>query len=65
MGEFSALRPVIDAGLGGVLLAKMIEACLVGNPDRVMSVEAANELHDHGTTPEQTGLHLYPTIHAG
>src|SRR6516164_2328071 len=65
MGEFSALRPAIDAGLGGVLLANMVEAWLVGNPDRVTSVEAANELQDHGTTPEQTGLHLYPPVHAG
>src|SRR5215468_6261742 len=64
MGELSALPPSIDAGLGGVLLANMVEAWLVGNPDRVTSVEADNELQDHGTTPEQTGLHLYPSVHA-
>src|ERR1700686_1737729 len=57
-----ALQAPIDAGLGGVLLANMVEAWLVGNPDGVTSVEAANELQDHGTTPEQTGLHLCPSV---
>src|SRR5205809_5105591 len=56
------LRAPTDAGLGGVLLANMVEAWLVGNPDGVTSVEAANELQDHGTTPEQTGLHLCPSV---
>src|SRR6266699_4218995 len=56
------LRAPTDAGLGGVLLANMVEAWLVGNPDGVTSVEAANELQDHGTTPEQTGLHLCPPV---
>src|SRR5260370_21382541 len=55
-------RAPTDAGLGGVLLANMVEAWLVGNPDGVTSVEAANELQDHGTTPEQTGLHLCPSV---
>src|SRR5256712_7016536 len=58
----SARHSSIDAGLGGVLLANMVEAWLVGNPDGVTSVEAANELQDHGTTPEQTGLHLCPPV---
>src|SRR4029077_1024556 len=54
----AALHAPIDAGLGGVLLANMIEAWLVGNPESVTSVEATNELQDHGATPEQTRLHL-------
>src|ERR1051326_1755559 len=61
----SALYPQIDAGLGGVLLANMVEAWLVGNSDDVTSVEADSELQNHGTTPEQTGLHLRPPVHAG
>src|SRR5262245_35028199 len=65
MSELSALHPAIDAGLGGMLLANMIEAWLVGNPDGVTTVEAANELQNHGTTPQQAGLHLYPPVHAG
>src|SRR5258705_677000 len=58
----SALHAPIDAGLGCVLLANMIEAWLVGNPDGLANEEAANELQDHGTTPEQTGLHLCPAV---
>src|SRR6266568_4533677 len=57
-----ALHASIDAGLGGVLLANMVEAWLMGNPDGVTRGEAANELQDHGTTPEQTGLHLCPPV---
>src|SRR5438105_14305807 len=57
-----ALHASIDAGLGGVLLANMVEAWLVGNPDGVKSVEAAHELQDHETTPEQTVLHLCPPV---
>src|SRR3989442_6071431 len=62
MREVPALHAPIDAGLGGVLLANMVESWLVGNPDGVTSVEAANELQDHGTTAEQTGLHLCPPV---
>src|ERR1022692_3062031 len=54
----SALHASIDAGLGGVLLANMVEAWLAGNPDCLESVEAADEPQDHRTTPEQTRLHL-------
>src|ERR1700694_1283075 len=54
----SALHAPIDAELGGVLLANMVEAWLAGNPDCLPSMEAADEPQDHGTTPEQTGLHL-------
>mgnify|MGYP001579519793 CR=1 FL=1 len=35
----SALQSPIDAGLGGVLLANMIEAWLAGNPDCLVSAE--------------------------
>src|SRR5437867_3984367 len=35
----SVLQSPIDAGLGGVLLANMVEAWLAGNPDGVTSVE--------------------------
>jgi len=45
-----------------VLLANMIEAWLVGNPEGVASAEAGNELEDHGATPEQTGLYLCPPV---
>src|SRR4051812_34442929 len=58
----SALHASIDAGFGGVLLANMVEAWLVGNPDRLVDAEAANELQDHGTTPKQTGIHLCPPV---
>src|SRR5216684_6899650 len=54
----SALHASIDAGLGGVLLANMVEAWLAGNPDCLESVEVADEPQDHRTTPEQTRLHL-------
>src|SRR5262245_49594764 len=58
----SAPQVSIDAGLGGVLLANMVEAWLVGNADGATSVEAANEPQDHAKTPEQAGLHLCPPI---
>src|ERR1700730_14209477 len=58
----SALHASVDAGLGGVLLANMVEAWLVGNPDGLTDAEATNELQNHGTTPEQTGLHLCPSV---
>src|SRR5713226_5100935 len=54
----SALHAPIDAALGGVLLANMVEAWLAGNPDRLPSMEATDESQDHGTTPQQAGLHL-------
>jgi len=54
----SALLAPIDAGLGGVLLANMVEAWLAGNPDTLASAEAADESQDHGTAPEQTRIHL-------
>src|SRR5258708_4926442 len=58
----STLQVSIDAGLGGVLLANMVEAWLGGNPDGFSNAEAANELQDNATTPEQTGVHLCPPI---
>src|SRR3984893_11234214 len=54
----SALPASINAGLGGVLLANMVDAWLAGNPDCLENVEAADEPQDHRTTPEQTRLHL-------
>src|SRR2546426_8889849 len=54
----SALHAPIDAGLGGVLLANMVEAWLAGNPDCLVSADVADEPQDHGTTWEQTCLHL-------
>src|SRR5260370_35733318 len=54
----SALHAPIDAGLGGVLLANMVEAWLAGNPDCLASVEAADEPQDHRNTPGQARLHL-------
>ena len=35
-----------------------VQAWLAGNPDCLPSMEAADEPQDHGTTPEQAGLHL-------
>src|SRR6266851_1167713 len=58
----SAIHTPIDAGLGGVLLANMVEAWLAGNPDCLESVEAADESQDHGAAPEQTRLHLCTTV---
>src|SRR6266567_9184701 len=54
----SALHASIDAGLGGVLLANMVEAWLAGNLDCLASAEATDEPQDHRTAPEQAGLHL-------
>src|SRR4029450_11331512 len=42
----SALPASIDAGLGGVLLANMVEAWLAGNPDCLESVEVADEAQE-------------------
>ena len=39
----SALHASIDAGLGGVFLANMVEAWLVGNPDGLTNGETTNE----------------------
>ena len=60
--RLSTLHSPIDAGLSGVLVANMLEAWLAGNPDGVSGAEAANELQDHRTTPEQTGLYLCPAV---
>src|ERR1017187_160226 len=55
----STLHASLDAGLGGVLLANMVEAWLAGNPDCLAgAVEVTDEPQDHGTAPEQTRLHL-------
>ena len=61
----SAIHTPIDAGLGGVLLANMVEAWLAGNPDCLESVEVADESQDHGTPPQQTGLRVCASVDAG
>src|SRR6266705_333753 len=50
MSEVSSVLPSpIDAGLGGVLLANMVEAWLAGNPDCLASAEeATDEALHHG-----------------
>src|SRR5260370_32644826 len=58
----SAVHAPIDAGLGGILLANMVEAWLAGNPDCLASVEGADEPQDHRTTPEQARLYLCAPI---
>src|SRR5215471_12962678 len=55
----------IDASLGGVLLANMLEGWLDGDPTVLTTVETADELKDCGTSPKQTGLHLSTSIDAG
>src|SRR6266699_4670187 len=54
----ATLHASIYAGLGGVLLANMVESWLAGNPDCLASAEAADEPQDHGPAPEQTRVHL-------
>src|SRR5215831_9532842 len=65
IGARSALHATIDASLGGVLLANMLEGWLDGNPMVWPTAETANELEDCGTSPKQTGLHLSTPIDAG
>src|SRR6516164_9979401 len=60
--RLSTLHSALDVGLGGVLVANMVEAWLAGNPDGVTGVEAVNELQAHRTTPQPTGLHLCPPV---
>ena len=60
----STLHASIDAGLGGVLLANMLEAWLDGNPRLLPTGEAADEPQDHRTSPEPTGLHLCAPVDA-
>src|SRR5215217_3511080 len=63
-----ALYPLhvsFDAGLGGVLLANMLEGWLDGDPEVLPTAEVANEPQDCRTSPEQTRLHLFTPVHAG
>src|SRR6267378_1969999 len=61
----SAPRAMIDAGLGGVLLANMLEGWLDGEPKVLPTTETADELEDCRTSPKQTCLHLSTPIDAG
>src|ERR1700736_5474455 len=54
----AALPAQINTGLSGVLLANMVESWLEDDPHWLATTEAADELQDHRTTPEQTRLHL-------
>src|SRR5712691_156493 len=48
----------LDAALGGVLLANMLEGWLASESSFSVTVEATDELEDHRTAPEQTGLYI-------
>ena len=61
----SALPAPIDAGLGGVLLANMLEGWLDGDPHCLATAEAVDEPQDHRTSPEQTRLYLCAPVDAG
>src|SRR6516162_4462209 len=61
----SAFPTSIDAGLGGVLLANMLEGWLTGDPNFLTSAETAHEPEDLRTPPEQTRLHLFTPIDTG
>src|SRR5215471_13631995 len=66
IGEPAILHATtINASLGGVLLANMLEGWLDGDPTVLPTVEAADELEDCRTSPKQTGLHLSTSIDAG
>src|SRR5579864_9076928 len=58
----SALPTSIDAGLGGVLLANMLEGWLTGDPNFFATAETANEPEDLRAPPEQTSLHLFAPV---
>ena len=51
-------------GLGGVLLANMLEGWLDGIPT-FPNWEVTDEPQDYRTSPEQTGLHLFTPVDAG
>ncbi len=61
----SALPAPLDTGLGGVLLANMLEAWLTRDPHFFNTAEVADELEDCRTPPEQTCLHLSASVNAG
>src|ERR1035438_9363775 len=63
-GAPSALPATIDAGLGGVLLANMLEGWLDGDPKVLPTAETADEPQDYRTSPEQTCLHLFTPVDA-
>ena len=61
----SALLAPIDAGLGGVLLANMLEGWLDGDPKALSTAETPDEPQDCRTSPQQTGLHLFAPVDTG
>src|SRR5215467_7488359 len=65
IGARTAVHATIDASLGGVLLANMLEGWLDGNPMVLPTAETANELEDCGTSPKQTCIHLSTPVDAG
>src|SRR5258708_3839371 len=66
MGEAESAPPTsIEAELGGVLLANMLEGWLTGDPDFFVTAETANEPEDLRAPPEQTRLHLFAPIDTG
>ncbi len=61
----SALPAPLDAGLGGVLLANMLEAWLASDPHFCTTVEVVDELQDCRTPPQQARLYLSAAVDAG
>src|SRR6516225_9999617 len=61
----SSLIVPIDAELGGVLLANMLEAWLDAPSDLLTTAEVPDELEDHRTASEQIRLHLCPPVDPG
>src|SRR5215470_13146643 len=66
MSEAAAALPTwFYAGLGGVLLANMLEGWLEGAPNFFAAAETADEPEDLRTPPEQTRLHLFAPVDTG
>src|ERR1700730_4328973 len=65
IGARATLHATIDASLGGVLLANMLEGWLDGDRTVLPTTETADELEDCRTSSKQTGLHLSTPIDAG
>src|SRR6266446_753353 len=65
IGARAALHPTIDASVGGVLLANMLEGWLDGEPPVLPTMETADELENCRTSSKQTCLHLFTPIDAG
>jgi hypothetical protein len=63
--SLAAPHPLIDVGMGGMLLANMLAGWLDGNPNDSSPVEAADESSDHGASPEQSGLCVCASVDTG